>query len=200
MKRLLIVAEGKGEMVAARKLVARLLVERGHDTWIVPENAYKLGGLPVFRSRPDETLDLVRRKDPDALLFLSDLDDGCPAEAASGAAALFREAAFPFPVAVVLARCEYEAWMIASIETVSAADPRLPDGLTCDADPEGIRDAKGWLTARLPSGISYKPSLDQTRYTSAIDTAIAAERSRSFRRLCHALDELAAGAPGDVTP
>ena len=200
MKRLLIVAEGKGEMVAAPKLVSRLLRERGHEAWIVPENAYRLGGLPVFLNRPDETLDLLRRKNPDAVLFLSDLDAGCPMDDAPKASALFRSATLPFPVAVVLARCEYEAWMIASIETVAAADTRLPAGLTCDADPESIRDAKGWLTAHLPSGISYKPTLDQARYTSAIDVALAAERSRSFRRLCHALDELATGTPGQVTP
>ena len=200
MKRLLIVAEGRGEMAAAPKLVSRLLLDRGHSGWIVPGDAYRLGGLPVFLSRPDSTLDPIRRASPDAVLFLSDLDRGDPGEQAPKASAIFRAARLPFPVAVVLARCEYEAWMIASIKTVAAADPRLPSGLTCDADPESIRDAKGWLTAQLPAGISYKPTLDQTRYTSAIDLGLAFDRSESFRRLCHALDELVAGKPGDVTP
>lgn len=200
MKRLLIVAEGVGEMAAAPKLVSRLLRDRGPAGWIVPEDAYKLGGLPVFLSRPDDTLDTIRRANPDAVLFLSDLDEGCPAEEALKAVAIFRAASLPFPVAVVLARCEYEAWMIASIETVAAADPRLSGNLTCDVDPESIRDAKGWLTARLPAGIKYRPSTDQARYTSAIDLAAARTRSRSFRRLCHALDELAMGGAGTVTP
>lgn len=201
MKRLLIVAEGVGEMAAAPKLVSRLLRDRGPAGWIVPEDAYKLGGLPAFLSRPDDTLDTIRRANPDAVLFLSDLDKGCPAEEALKAVAVFRAAELPFPVAVVLARCEYEAWVIASIETVAAADPkRLAADLTCDADPESIRDAKGWITARLPAGIKYRATADQVRYTSAIDTDLAFERSRSFRRLCHALDELASGGAGDVTP
>ena len=200
MKRLLIVAEGKGEMVAAAKLVSRLLRDRGHDSWIVPEDAYKLGGLPVFLSRPDDTLNLIRRKNPDAVLFLSDLDRGCPKDDAPTAAEIFRSARLPFPTAVVLAQCEYEAWVIASIETVAASDSRLPGDLTCEVEPESIRDAKGWLTSHLPDGVSYKPTLDQARYTSAIDVARVFERSRSFRRLCHALDQLATGRPGDVTP
>lgn len=200
MKRLLIVAEGKGEMAAASKLVSQLLHERGPAGWIVPENAYRLGGLPVFLSRPDDTMNLLRRKNPDAVLFLSDLDNGCPVEEAPKAVALFREARLPFPTAVVLARCEYEAWMIASIETVAAADPRLPADLTCDVDPESIRDAKGWISERLPAGLKYRPTADQARYTSAIDFGLACERSRSFQRLCNALDDLAAGTAGDVTP
>lgn len=200
MPRLLIVVEGKGERHAAPKLGSRLLRDRGHDQWFADGEGRRLGGLPVLLSRPQGTLDFLRRKTPDAALLLYDLDDGCPLKEASRASALVREARLPFPAAVVLARCEYEAWMLASIETVSAADPRLPDGLTYDGDPEHIRDAKGWLTAQLPARISYKPRLDQTPYTSAIDVALAAERSRSFRRLCHAIDQLVAGAPGDVTP
>jgi hypothetical protein len=200
MPRLLIVGEGKGERHAVPKLVSRLLVEHKHDTWFVDGDARRLGGLPVLLSRPQGTIDFIRRKNPDAALLLYDLDDGCPKEEVQKAAALIRVANLPFPVAIVLAKCEYEAWMLASIESVSAADPRLPEGLTCDVDPESIRDAKGWLTARLPDGISYKPTFDQTRYTSAIDVALAAERSRSFRRLCHAVDELVAGGAGAVTP
>lgn len=200
MPALLIVAEGEGEVEAAPKLVSRLLRARGHEGWFVRGGAYKTGGLPTFLSRPQATLAAVQRKNPDAVLFLFDLDDGCPLAEAPKVTAILKASTLPFPTAVVLVRCEYEAWMIASIESIAASDARFPAGLVCDVDPETIRDAKGWLTARLPAGTRYKPTIDQTRLTSAIDLAVVAERSRSFRRLCHALDELVIGTAGGVTP
>jgi hypothetical protein len=94
---------------------------------------------------------------------------------------------------VVLAKCEYEAWLIASAESISG-HRGLPADLTCPASPDELRDPKGWLSNRLPAGRRYQPTLDQTALTAHLDFALARERSRSFRKLLSALDKLIPGS------
>ncbi|MEM1055246.1 MAG: DUF4276 family protein [Bacteroidota bacterium] len=202
MPSLLIVVEGEGEEKAAPALVSRLLADRGHYDWYVDGNGRRKGALPAFRKSLARNLAFLRIKNPGAVLLLFDLDDGCPKQEAHALASEIRKEQLPFPVAVVLAHREYEAWVLASIETVCTDEPSLADDLTYDGDPETRRNAKGWLTDQMPYGTAYKPNLDQARFTGRIDFDLAHERSRSFRRLCNALDQLVerAGEAGVVTP
>jgi hypothetical protein len=82
---------------------------------------------------------------------------------------------------VVIAVREFEAWFLAS-----AASLRGHRGLAQDlappADPEAIRDAKGWLTKHNVSGRSYKETLDQPALTATFDIDAALE-TKSFRKL-----------------
>ena len=67
-----------------------------------------------------------------------------------------------------------------------ALDPSVnaPDNV------EDIRGAKEWISRRMPSGRRYKETSDQENLTPYIDFDLAHFRSRSFRRLCHAVEEL----------
>lgn len=38
---------------------------------------------------------------------------------------------------------------------------------------ESIRDAKGWISRRMPSGCSYRPTLDQAALATVLDLAAA---------------------------
>lgn len=86
-------------------------------------------------------------------------------------------------VRVALAVAEYEAWFLAAARSLAGARG-LPADLIPPAEPESIRDAKGWLSQRMkpvePSG--YSPTIHQPSFTSrfSLDEAL---NTRSFRKL-----------------
>ena len=199
MPGLILVVEGIGDRRALPALVTRLLHDAGHADWYVRERQTKeVGQIGALRKHLNNQIEDLRTEAPGGVLILLDLDDECPATVARELAAHISTAGLPFPVAVVFAKCEFEAWLIASIETVSADDPRFPNGLTFDGDPDGLRGAGEWVEAHTTP--TYTKSTDQKPFAARIDLETARARSRSFRRLCHALDELATGTPGQVTP
>ena len=51
---------------------------------------------------------------------------------------------------------------------------------------------KGWISRKMPRDRSYKPTSHQLALTELVDLELAHTNSRSFRRLCHALELLAA--------
>jgi len=126
----------------------------------------------------------VARKQPDcsAIVVVFDADDDCPAELGRqllrwGAAQLGN-----FPLYVIVAKREYEAWLIASLETLRGkrrirADALLPP------DVESVRDAKGWLSEQMPRELPYSPTSDQAALTAIMDFRLAHRNSGSFRKL-----------------
>lgn len=199
MPGLILVVEGDGDKLAMPALVNRLLAESGHVLWHVDSRRTKtVGQIGTLRKCLGDYVEYLRAERPGAVLFVVDLDDECPKRAAYEIAARVREAQLPFPVAVVFAKCEYEAWLLASIETVSADPVRFEEALSYPDDPDERRGAKEWIQHRTRP--AYDPPRDQKAFTARIDSALAHERSRSFRRLCHALDELVASEAGTVTP
>lgn len=115
-----------------------------------------------------------------ALLILLDMDDDCPKTQAVTLTKRVRAMeVLPFSVVVVCARREYESWFLASLESIH-------EGEHYGHDPEEIRDAKGWLRKKF----GYKPTIHQARYTQNIDPSVAYIKSRSFRRLYHAFEEM----------
>ncbi|MEV4093232.1 DUF4276 family protein [Streptosporangium saharense] len=84
------------------------------------------------------------------ILLLIDSDDDCPATLGPELLRRAREARGDREISVVLACREFEAWFLAAAESLSGhrglADPLLPP-----PNPEGIRGAKEWLSARSPT-------------------------------------------------
>lgn len=132
------------------------------------------------------------RDDCSAVLVLLDMDDDCPKEKAHELTTRIRAMEkLPFSVVVVCARREYETWFLASLETIC--------GQKYPGDPEAKRDAKGWLIKEF----RYKPTVDQKTYTQKLDVNLAKSRSRSFRRLYHAFEEIIQAIENDqpvITP
>ena len=58
------------------------------------------------------------------------------------------------------------------------------------ASVEDIANPKKWLSDQMPSGMAYKETTHQASFTSSVDLDMAYQNSRSFRRLCHALEQL----------
>lgn len=101
---------------------------------------------------------------------------------------------------VVMANREYEAWLLASIETLRGKSAILLDAAS-HPDPEAPRDSKGELQRRSKGG-RYSPTVDQAKLTAHLDLETAYRRSRSFRKLVSAFGVLAAaaGVAPDVWP
>jgi hypothetical protein len=119
------------------------------------------------------------------ILILFDGDDHCPREVGPRIQRWAQEHARGIPCEVVVAWREYEAWFLANVGSVIPGAPG-------HENPEGPRNAKGALSARMPAGKSYQERIDQELFTKRFDMAAAHRRCRSFQRVVRAFGLLAA--------
>ena len=189
--RIVPIVEGPGDQNAAPVLLRRLVALRDRGANLGVARAVKANDKGALIARLERYIGHARNVPGcAAILILLDADDDCPVELSASLAERARSASYDVPAAVVCANRRYENWFL-------AAD----SGFQGDADAFG--GAKGWLRRRLPTGLTYKETTNQAGFSDSMDIDLAIERSRSFRRLCHALDELIAFADAGevgVTP
>jgi Domain of unknown function (DUF4276) len=194
------IVEGHGEVTALPELLRRLCHEAQVYTLEV--------GLPIRQHRADLAEEATLRKavgmarkqeDCAAILVLFDSDDACPKELAPAVQGWAQDEARPIPCAVVLAHREYEAWFLASIESL-----RGLRGIRADAvshpDPEAPRGAKHRLEERMGPGHSYVERSDQVAFSARFDLGAAHRACRSFRRLVRAFGLLVSGVGLPLPP
>ncbi len=92
-----------------------------------------------------------------------------------------REARSDLAIGVVLAKREFEAWFLAAADSLRGKRG-LATNLTAPDDPEAIRGAKEWLTARMAPGRRYVETLDQSALAATFDLELA-RRAPSFDKL-----------------
>ncbi len=187
------IVEGDGEVGAVPILLRRL---------VAAAKAYPLDvNLPIRRSRTDlvredGVRDAIRlaRKKPDcaAILIMFDSDDDCPKGLAPEVQTWAQAAASPIPCYVVMATREYEAWFLATIESLQEARGIRADAIS-HPDPESPRGAKEELRKRMTPNRKYTEKADQPALTAQFDMAMAYQRCRSFRRMVKAFGLLAEG-------
>ncbi len=171
MGRIYVLVEGHGEVEAVASLLWKLnrafgpWPEGGPPTWRAPRrwpNLHKK--CKVRRGGLGKALDFARsRPDADGLLVLRDEDDRCPAELAPQVADWIREKQFPFPVAYVLLKPEFEVLFLPCLDRLG-----LPpwDG----ADWESRRGLKEWIRKHSPIG--YRPTEHQDHFTKRLDLQV----------------------------
>lgn len=186
------IVEGDGEVTAVPVLLRRLIAEAG---------AYEIDvNRPIRRRR----IDLVRedgirravelaRLSPDcaAVLIIFDGDDDCPRDLAPQVESWAKTASAPIPCYVVMPNREFEAWFLASIESLRGTRGIRQDA-TSHTDPESPRGAAEELRRRMTANRSYSKPVDQPALTAAFDMAEAHRHCRSFRRMARAFGLLAA--------
>src|SRR5262249_26058656 len=166
--------------------------------------AYPLEVNPPIRRHRDEFFDepLVRKavrlaikQDCHAILLIvdGDADDDCPEEQGPQILGWAQAEAAGRPCGVVMAYREYEAWFLASIESLRGIRGIREDAVS-HPHPEQPTGAKGQLEMRLQDGRSYHETADQPALSAAFDMRPAYQKCRSFRHLVKVFGELAAAA------
>ena len=207
-KRLVIFAEGQGGVQSTKRLVHKLLARhQAKEALFVDDHVIQLGGLTSLVNRGGES-DWVskvkaahKRGNVGAMLLVLDGDfsgksfqttEGklpfCAKTYASLLAKRAREAGAGnlFSLGVVIARAEFESWLIAGCpELTKQCQPHE----NADFLENGMKGAKKWISERTKG--PYKPTRHQDEWTGRInlDTPLL-NNMRSFKRMCHAIEEL----------
>ena len=194
------IVEGHGEVQAVPVLLRRLLVEA--EIWGVGV------GKPIRRTRSElateegiaRSISLAHGK-PDcaAILVLFDSDDDCPALLGPKVQEWADAAARGTPCAVCIAHREYEAWFLATLDSIG---PKLgKNNVQPHPDPESPGGAKGQIRLRM-MGRGYKEIMHQPKFSDYLCLSDAFKRSRSFRKLVKSFGALAEamGESPDVWP
>ena len=188
MAKIVAIVEGDGEVEAVPVLIRRIGAEVSP---LVPldvprpirvrrDRFLKEGELERYVA-----LAAARAGDGGCIVILLDANGDCPAEFAPIILQRARAARTDIRVEVVLAKCEYEAWLLSAIESIAGTRGIHPN-VSAPPNPESIRGAKEWL--RMHG--SYRPTADQAALTARFDMALARERSLSFDKMWRATSAL----------
>lgn len=184
------IVEGHGETTAIPVLLRKLLHEHFdvHDV-----NVDK----PIRRTRselvdPDQLARWVQiaAGTPECIgvVIILDSDNDCPAKLGPQLAE-FASAKTDVPVCVVLAVREFEAWLLASADSIKGK-AGLVEHLELPPDgPESKRDAKGWISRNMADK-PYAETIHQAKITAWLDVQLASQNSRSFRKLVGDMGDL----------
>jgi hypothetical protein len=171
------VVEGLGEVASVPILIRRVAAQFAPELQIVIPHPIRLPRSRLLKvGELEKATEFAARsvEGQGGILVILDSDDDCPAELAPQLVARVHAARSDLPSAVVLAQREFEAWFLASAESIRG-HRGLPDDLRAPSNPEGIRGAKEWLDDRM----SYAPTVDQSSLTATFDLNIA-RRAPSF--------------------
>jgi Domain of unknown function (DUF4276) len=184
------VVEGHGEVAAVPVLLRRLRDIAKLFEWDV--------NPPIRRKRSELVQDAELRRSirlariqPDcgAILVLFDSDDDCPGQLGPSLQRSAQQEAGTVPCCVALAHREYEAWFLASIESLRGRRGIKPDAVS-HPRPEEPRGAKGHLEQRMHARLTYSERADQPALTAVFDMKPAYGKCRSFRHLVRAFGDL----------
>ena len=193
------VVEGYGEVEAVPVLLRRLITKAQVARVVV--------GKPIRRTRSElateeglaKSVELARGK-PNcaAILVLFDGDDDCPADLGPTAQKWANAAAGGMPCTVCIAHREYEAWFLATLD--SMRHKAIKKGAQPHPRPEVPRNAKGEVERHMT--VSYKETIHQPAFSEEFRLSDAFGRCRSFRKLSTSFGQLLTdmGKPAAVWP
>ena len=177
------IVEGHGECEAVPVLIRRIaaMIDPGFVPTVLPPMRVPASRL-LREGEIERSVEFAARRlrGQGGIVAIVDCDweGGCPA--VDGPALLKRAVAVrsDIPIAVVLAKSEFEAWFLAAAESLRGKGG-LPADLEPPPDPESIRGAKEWLSKRMPRGQGYSETEHQPAFTALFDLN-AARRADSF--------------------
>ena len=133
---------------------------------------------------------------PRAILVLMDADKACPKELGPRLLERATRTRPDIAIGVVLAKCEFETWLLASVESMCGRHGVRSDATAVQA-PESIRGAKEALAHCLEPGRIYKPVPDQVALTELFDMQLARMRSDSFDKCWREIERLLRGVQAE---
>lgn len=198
--RLLAIVTGHGEKAAVPILIRRIAAEIDPtlmveiaDVLHVPESS--LRQAHQLERHVERAARLLHGTGGILIVMDCDWEGGCPAREGPALLARAQQARPDIPIAVVLAKQEFEAWFLAAAESLRGKRG-LPTDLAAPPDPEAIRGAKEWLRKRMPPSRTYSETIDQPALAAVFDLQMA-RRIDSFDKLYREIASmLAALSPG----
>lgn len=184
MQRIASIVEGHGDVKAVPVLLHRIAQRQLPGSAVDFLRPIRVGRYKIIKpGELERAVELAARQTGDRgrILILLDAEDDCPAELGPELLERAIDARPDRDIRVVLAKHEYEAWFLAAIGSI-AGSRGIDQHPVSPANPEMIRDAKGWLTARRPSGWIYRETLDQPAFSAIFDLE-AARAAPSFDKL-----------------
>jgi hypothetical protein len=171
------IVEGHGEVEAVPILIRRIaqLIKTDFIVSVLPPLRVPANRL-LKAGEIERTVNFAARKigGRGGILVLIDCDwaECCPAQ--DGPKLLERALSVhkDLPIAVVLAKQEFEAWFLAAAESLRGKRG-LPWDLQPPKDPENIRGAKEWLSKKMISERVYSETTDQPALTAEFDMDLA---------------------------
>ena len=177
------VVEGYGEVKAVPVLLRRLIAEA--QSWCIEVRS------PIRSTRSQlatkkgivRAVELARKRGGcGGILLLFDSDDDCPAKLGPQVQEWASGASGDIPCAVCIAHREYEAWFLATADSLRGHKAMKPDAMP-HPNPESPRGAKEELGRRCMSVNGYKATKHQPELSGRMCLADAYRRCRSFRKL-----------------
>lgn len=160
--RICCIVEGEGDVGALPTIVRRIVAEVDPSLRVDALPSLRLSRSKMVKPRElSRMVELAARQlgGRGAILIAFDADDDCPAALGPQTLATAQSVRSDMQIGLVIAHKEIEAWFLAAAESLRGVRG-LDEALTAPGDPEGIRDAKGWLRARQQER-RYSPTVDQ---------------------------------------
>lgn len=179
------IVEGQGEQSAVERLLWRIVNDAKPGTRLAVNPPIRVKSGTFLNDAHERARHVklaaakARAQTNGHVLVLLDCEDDCPAQLGPRLLKEAQSAAGAVPVTVTLAHREYETWFIAAVESLRGVEG-LQNTAVPPANPESMRDAKGWLGRLMPN--RYDPVSHQLRFTQRFDLA-AARQVDSFDRL-----------------
>ena len=179
------IVEGESEVETVPVLIRRIAANLYPELPIVvPPPIRRPRNKVVKENELESAVEFVARQigRQGAIFIILDSDNDCPAEL--GPALLHRalQARNDIPIAVVIAKNEFEGWFLAAAESLRGKRG-LKGDIISPNNPEGIRDAKRWLSQRMDNNKTYSETTDQPALTALFDIE-QARQADSFDK-CH---------------
>lgn len=193
MPTIVAIVEGHGEVLAAPILIQRIAAAAVPDTELSVPTPIRVNRNRLLNEGILERyVNLAAQQSgrDGRILIMLDADDDCPRNLASAILRRAADARSDRRIGVVLASREYEAWFLAAADSL-AGRRDLNANATAPDNPESIRNAKGWLANRMPSGRAYQETRDQPAFSNLFDLDQARRRAPSFDKMWRTVADLA---------
>ena len=189
------IVEGHGDVEAVPILIRRIAESLYPELVVVIPRPIRIHRNKVVKEdKLEREVQLVARSigGHGAIFIILDSDDDCPAELGPELLDRALQVQGNLPIAVVLAKCEFEAWFLAAAESLRE-QRGLRNNIHPPNDPETIRGAKEWLSVQMEGTRRYSERFDQPALTARFDLE-QARRADSFdkcyREIVRLLSEL----------
>jgi hypothetical protein len=189
------IVEGDGEVESVPLLIRRIAANRYPELVIIIRDTVRIPRNKIVRiGELERAVELASRNigKQGGVFVILDSDNDCPAQLGPELLRRVLQVHRNVPIAVVLAKHEFEAWFLAAAESLRG-QRGLKNDLYSPNNPEGIRGAKEWLRQRMQSGRTYRPKRDQPALTARFDMEQARQTDsfdKCYREIVRLLDEL----------